>query len=76
MARCLVKERCLVDGLIRRPGDVVDYSGEPRWYLEPINPPAAAEEPAVEPEPEVAAEEPVVADVPQKRKPGRPRKNA
>ena len=66
----------MVGGLIRRPGDVVDYSGEPRWYLEPIDPPAAAEELAVEPDPEVAAEEPVIADVPQRRKPGRPRKNA
>lgn len=72
MARYEVKERCLVGGLIRRPGDVVEFEGDAPWYLKPLDEPAP--EPVVE-EPEV--QEPVAeeaAETAPKRKPGRPRK--
>ena len=72
MPRYEVKERCLVGGLIRRPGDVVEFEGDAPWYLKPLDPPAP--EPVAE---EPQAEEPVAEEAPQtepKRKPGRPRK--
>jgi hypothetical protein len=68
MAKFLVEERCLVDGLIRRPGEVVEYDGEPRHYLTPVDPP----KPVAEAPTAVA---PPVAEQPVKRKRGRPRKN-
>jgi len=73
MAKFLVEERCLVGGSIRRPGEVIEYDGEPRHYLTPVDPPKPVAEAPTAVAPTAVA--PPVAEQPVKRKRGRPRKN-